>query len=526
MRGRIKTRFFTFIWLSLCGISSFAQSLSSDYKMLDINRLVKDIACENPYASPVENYAARMYSWINGVYQPINSEMIDAEIRQTTMKPYSQKSAVIMLNSEIVKEVIYRDSVGFVFRRNADDTSAYFVGISVFENGKWLGNGEGLCFAKNMDETTQYIENNMIKHLLKLRQYYRLKTYSTDTLAFVNYLKNNGKEPLVYLNEKLKNHKVVIFGEVHYRKIYWDLLRQLIKTPEFSATTGTIFLELSKDAQPYLDTFYQNKTKDPSPIIKIFQQEELSGWNYRGMYDFLLDLWDVNRNLKNKIKVVATDYQREFYQKITSKQQHDSISRIRLDRNEIMAETIVNTINNSQDKRNSLFIVGCMHAYKSSALQIGSLLINGLSAGYLLSEKLGNDNVFSIFTHTANGLNNGAILGKIRNGLFDYAFAENGNKPAAFDLKHSPFGKEMFDYGDIRFDIKTGTFADNFDGYIFLQSLQDEVQDAPLYELYTDEFVEEIKRRFKIAGLEKETWFGVGNECLTKDVLVDYLNKN
>lgn len=235
-------------------------------------------------------------------------------------------------------------------------------------------------------------------------------------------------------------------------------------------------------------------------------------------------MW-VNHNLNNKIKVVAADYPRPFYQHIASKEQYDSISRMPLDRNEIMAEIIENEINNSHDKRNYLFIVGLGHAYKSPALRRSSLLKNGLSAGYILSEKLGKENVFSIFTHTVSVANNGYIFGKIRNGLFDYVFAENGNEKIAFDLKDSPFGKEWFDATELQFDIKAGSFADNFDGYIFLQPVQEEVNNTPLYELYTDDFINEIKKRAKVANKENYKYWGVELKNLDRNELLNNMRK-
>ncbi|MDR2127321.1 MAG: hypothetical protein LBP63_10910, partial [Prevotellaceae bacterium] len=168
-----------------------------------------------------------------------------------------------------------------------------------------------------------------------------------------------------------------------------------------------------------------------------------------------------------------------------------------------------------------LFIVGWGHAYKSPVKQRSSLQINGLSAGFLLSSKIGKENVFSIFTHSPNILNNGVIFGKLRNGLFDYAFEDYGNIPIAFDLQNSPFGNELFDAANMAFDIQTGTFANNFDGYIFLQSLHEEENETPLYVLYTDDFVEEMKRRARVCDIDI---FGMSADSITKEKIHEILN--
>ena len=139
-----------------------------------------------------------------------------------------------------------------------------------------------------------------------------------------------------------------------------------------------------------------------------------------------------------------------------------------------------------------------------------------------MSDKIGKENIFSIFTHSPNISNRGIIFGKIRNGLFDCVFEDRGNIPVAFDLNNSPFGNELFDLSDIRFDIKTGTFADNFDGYIFLQSLYEEVKNIPLYELYTDDFVEEMKHRSRVCN---SNIFGITVDGVTKEKIHKILDR-
>jgi hypothetical protein len=521
----MKKRLFVVLFLCVGAIPVVAQDLDKDYQVTQVNKKVRDITVENPYASSLENYITRIHSWIEGEYQPVYSEMLDAIVRQSPQKPYSPKTTEWTLNCEIEQAITYKDSIGLIFRKD-NTCDCYAVGMSQWENGKWLAIGEDICFANNMNDAKQYIENKSVGTLLRLRKFEQLKKVSTDTLAFMDYLKANGQDPVHYLLNKLKNHKLVIYGEFHFRKISWELLQRLILAPEFSASTGTVFLELSQSAQPELDQFFKNPTKDSNIILDIFRKEEMAGWDDRGMYDFLMELWEVNHNIKNKVKVVANDQPRTFYQNIISKAQYDSIEGTPCDRNEIMTEIIEKTIHYSPDKRNNLFIVGWGHAYKSPALKLGRWQINGLSAGYLLSGKLGKENVFSIFPHTVNMTNNGVVFGKLKNGLFDYVFAAYGNHPVAFDLHNSPFGNEWFDAGDIRFDAKTGSFSDNFDGYIFLQAVQEEERNRRLYELYTDDYVDEIKRRVQITNPKSDRFWGIELKNFDRKALLDKLRED
>jgi hypothetical protein len=59
-------------------------------------------------------------------------------------------------------------------------------------------------------------------------------------------------------------------------------------------------------------------------------------------------------------------------------------------------------------------------------------------------------------------------------------------------LKNSPFGKEPFDG---LFETGSGSFQDNYDGYIFLGSLDTEPNGELLPDLYNDKFIKELERR-------------------------------
>ena len=117
----------------------------------------------------------------------------------------------------------------------------------------------------------------------------------------------------------------------------------------------------------------------------------------------------------------------------------------------------------------------------------------------------------------------------LRGGIFDKAFELNGNRPIGFELENSPFGDEPFDgIHEIKYNIITGSYADNFDGYLFLHPLDNEPQAAPLTEVFTDEFVNEIKRRAKLMGNEnnRNFWFGRKATELTKQYIVEILLKD
>jgi hypothetical protein len=124
-----------------------------------------------------------------------------------------------------------------------------------------------------------------------------------------------------------------------------------------------------------------------------------------------------------------------------------------------------------------------------------------------------------VLQHVPMGTNSGA-LGFMRQGLFDTVFEITGNKPVAFHLAGNPFGAEPFDADyEISFDTRSGTFADNFDGYIFLNPLRDEESDYILYDIWNDQFIEEMKRRTTLYSFDINRWLGTEGE-ITKEKII------
>ncbi|GHT66400.1 hypothetical protein AGMMS50239_27810 [Bacteroidia bacterium] len=501
-----------------------SQILEEDYKIIPVNKNLKDFPEKYDVSSPLNTFLIYNYTIGNGKSEDLialSSLRIKNKITDNTRR-LSEKE----LNKYIQEVVIYKDSVAAVISSYED--SLYTCWYFSRENGQWLNTGEGWG-GESPEDAREVFLKNADTHLAFARKIKLLDSVSTDTTAFVNYLKIHGKQPKDFLMNALKNHKLVFYGEIHFRKTSWDLMRQLIKAPEFHDTTGTVFLELSADAQAAFDTFFSNKKKDANIILDIFRKEELTGWFDRGMYDFILNLWDLNNSLpkEKKIKVVATEFSRPFYATITTKEQYKSFLNAVPDRNECMANTIETYIQSTQDKRSCLFIVGSGHAYKSSTLNRGAYQKNGRSAAFILSEKWGKENIFSIFTHSPVISNKGYTYGKIRKGLYDYVFEKNGNKQVAFNLHNSPFGKELFDASsELCFDMKTGAFEDNYDGYIFLEPVDEETRSVPLYEIFTDKFINEIKKRASTVGEEQIVFGNMELKDLNRTQLLQNMKKD
>jgi hypothetical protein len=135
--------------------------------------------------------------------------------------------------------------------------------------------------------------------------------------------------------------------------------------------------------------------------------------------------------------------------------------------------------------RHALFIVGAGHLCKTRSC-----------AGSILSKKM-PDATYSIFQHCPRVDNTHSIPERIRHGMFDYAFYKSGDHPIAFELKYSPFGKEPFD--GLYYE-GSGTYQDNYDGYLFLGSLDKEPNGEILMDLFNESFINEMDRRYHLIG--------------------------
>jgi len=498
------------ILLSL--ISPFAtptksQAIDQSYKIETINKKIKDFdEKESDLSTPLKASVKYSYAFAKGQ----NSQIFDmSSPRIRDYKPRTDKikendySESSILNSTILEVINYKDSIAAVIRKEDDMLISH---ILTRQNGRWLDDGEDLA-GPDIQSAEAKFKRSIPFYQNALQKTAILDKVSTDTLAFVKYLERHGMAPQNYLLKKLATHKLVVYGEIHGRKISWDFMRSVIKSPGFAKHTGTIFMELAVNSQEAFDYFLNNKTKDPEAVLDIFRKEQLMGWNDKGMYEFILDIWDINNKLPKdkKIRIVPVDPPRPFYNPEVTREDYNNYNRNVLDyRDYDMANNIERHIENAEDKRNCLYIVGYMHSYRSEAFGIGSRNVpdkrNCIS---ILSDRLTPNSIFSIIAPTLIVTNSGVVSGLTRKGIFDYAFAEEGNKPIAFDLKDSPFGKEPLDVIDNRYDIKIGTYADCFDGYIFLQPLKDEESRYWLPELMTKDFFEEIKRRAAIVGTER-----------------------
>ena len=528
------------ILLLFSSVALNAQQRDYDFKTIEINKIVRECPDKFDLSSPLNSYGYFKYllsQGKQGLYRSVNSYKIQSYFLKENAPDaiIKEEKKESILNIKINEIVIYKDSVAGVFTdppaKSGIPLPMQIIAILRLEDGKWLNAGEDL--GNDINDARSKFKKNAPMHLETIHQISKLKTESKDTASFVDYLKKDGKEPEQYILRALAEHKIVIYGEMHRRKESWDFMKTVINNAKFSTEVGTVFMELSSDKQPELDTFFNKEILNQAIILDIFRDVQLNGWYDKGMYEFLLELWAINKKLpsEKRIRVIAVDEPRPFRNFKTIEEMENHFNRI-LERNDQMAQIVLQTINNTKDKRNNLFIVGLAHAYKSVITNIAIGSKEGKmkpTAASQLTATLSKDQVFSIFQHIPIISNNGHIYGKLRNGIFDYAFSTTGNKPVAFDLNNSPFGKEPFDaLNEISYNKTTGKYEDNYDAYIFLGPLEIESGEYLFNDIITENYLKELDRRAKMTNTTLEKWFDVDKatiENIKKTKVFDPIKK-
>ena len=123
---------------------SFAQNLSSDYKSIVINRCVKEFPDKFDLSTPLNAGLSIYYIMINGtenLWRDASAERIKPFFQPDTPNiNISQEQKEKLMNDSIKEVIIYKDSVAYFITSRSN--SRYIYRSLIFENGKWVNNGE------------------------------------------------------------------------------------------------------------------------------------------------------------------------------------------------------------------------------------------------------------------------------------------------------------------------------------------------------------------------------------------------
>ena len=491
----------------------------------EVNRCVSDFEYDGiDQSSPLNYYLSRAHLMAEGK-AGLMAKISTAKFELDTSAVDEEVDEILrqrILSEKIVKIVAYKDSAAVIITEYADGW--LLLNHTWIENGKWVNGGQGL--AEDMADAEKQLQERLPVLCSSITRIEEISSLPPDVKSFTEYLQTQSLLPEEFIMQQIATHELVINGEYHRRKVSWDMLQQMLALPDFPKVCGTIFMELPSREQSTMDEFLSAIKPDGELILKIFRNEQIYGWWDKGEYDFICNIWELNRHLpeNERIRIRLVDYQIPYSQ-IQTAEELCSVEKQSEDRNTHMSDVIEQYIKGKTDSRNCLFLVGCGHAYKSGINGFASAGADGvenMTAGNQLAQRLGAGNVFTIFQHAFTRDNGGGHKSAIRGGLFDKAFAENGNRPVGFPLQGSPFGKEPFDgIYELKYKAGTGTYQDNFDGYLFLHSLANEPQNEPLMAVFDEGFIAEMQRRSAYMGWDdrKDIWFGHNVSELTTDII-------
>lgn len=508
------------IALSLAALGVQAAELPKGYVKTDIGKKVGQLKDQKGQDSPLSAFMSMMSIEMSGKQGDIWQYMSPGLRMYYPEKgapdkevPDEHKKAVLSQNVEEL--LVYNDSVAAVVTAT-DSLKSYAAHYYINVDGKWYSTGN--TEKRTLEEAYKAISDVTNYHRNLIKRISAVTVPDPDPTPYAAYLGKNGIEPKKYILDKLAKYPVVIYGEWHFRPLSWKLISSVITDKKFPSVTGVVFMEFGDAYQPLADEFMGSPTLREDLLLRMFRQQQFTGWTDKGQYDFMVSLWKINRELprgkKIKLMMVDAQYHWEAIQGIEGILEDRERSRKR-SRNRNMAEHIEAYMKKAPDKRGGLFIVGTGHGNKSAVkLHDGSFPEKG--AGALLAGMMGEDKIFSITTHGPLISNLGRTEDKIGYAFFDRVFRRNGDKPVAFDLKGNLFGERLYDgMLESKYDVQAGTYQNNYDGYIFLGPLLTEERAQFIPGLFSDEFVEEIKRRARIMGIEDEDWGGVKYKDLT-----------
>lgn len=473
-------------------------------RVYQVNKKVSDFPEKEDLSTPEAAYATIVRDYMaTGASDAEWSKISTSKSNDTKRKSVSPEVAQNYRNAHIVEVVIYKNRLAEVIAQMKEDGMVGYDRRFLFSyKGRWLNSGRDLLaptLEEARDSFARKCERLYITNMKRLGEAIESR-WNRQPVAnpqahlkpFIQFLKDNGENPKAFVMKALAKHKVLIIGEIHHRPRYWAFNCSLVTDPEFPKHIGTIYMELPSHSQGLVDKFLELGQYDPMPVIEMLRDNLWLGWPDQPMLDFFKAVWGTNRKLpgEQRLRIILVDEEKPWGRI----QNRDDWRAYGVERDKYMAENIVRDIQRHPDEeRNRLFIVGVGHTALNLAFSGGHPL---KTAGWHLREKLGADAVYAIMQHRCVGTNMGRVDGRLCLGLFDSAFAKLGDKPIAFTLEQGPFGEQMYD-GQPDEPVWS-RFRDGFNAYLYLGPLETEIFSPLIDGFYTDEFVKELERRYRL----------------------------
>jgi len=335
------------------------------------------------------------------------------------------------------------------------------------------------------------------------------------TPDYIDVLKDTGKEPVSFVNDVLDEYDLVIFDDaIHMAKEPYDFYEELMKDEEFRSKVKFVFVEVFPlTCQPLINEYLNSPLKDSSILFPVFQNDYSGyGWRYKTHFDLMSTIWDINAQLPDaeKIRVIGVDPPM-YWCAIKTRQDYDQFQRTFASRDYAMYQTIRGTLKNFKSGEKGIFLTNTRHAYKGIKKSDDSYYWNTGTffhqwhPGKTYSVRFHNVNlcmlseIDAVSQTSAEGLERVSYEWiRMGEGLWDKAFKENGNVPVGIPLENNLFGQSSY-VGNHMLDVaENSSMYDAYDGLIFLAPLEELHFTARVGFIYTDSFIQEVKRRITL----------------------------
>lgn len=353
----------------------------------------------------------------------------------------------------------------------------------------------------------------------------------------LSILTHTGQEPIQFVNALLNDVDLIVFDDaLHLAKEPFDFYQGLLQNSTFHSKIKYVFIEVfSITSQPYIDDFLNSAIKDKNILLPAFQNDFSGyGFRYQTYFDLLSTLWEVNAQLSEseKIQVICVD-QPIYWEAIKTGKDYDLFQKSLIGRDHFMYKIISKTLDGFDSGDKGVFLTNTRHAYKNIKKSNGELYWN---TGTFLNQwhpkktySIRIHNVSLSIQSAKENVTNPSTQGldrisyewiRMEHGLWDKAFKENGNKPIAISMKDNVFGKSAY-VGNHMLDVaENQTMYDAYDGLIFLAPLERLYFSAKVDFIYTEPFIQELKRRIRLLQGDELPEFLVSNNADSLDDFV------
>lgn len=351
-----------------------------------------------------------------------------------------------------------------------------------------------------------------------------LEAQPSETLKpYVKTLQEKGDDPVNFIIDKFDANNLILFDDALHTAVEpCEFYQRLIKNENFQKKVTFIFLEVVPvNQQPALDKYFKSKIDDITLLYPAFQNDfSGTGWPYKTYFDLLKTIWKVNstRSADDQYKVIAVNA--ASYWKQIKKPKDLELFRLSLASNDYtMYKIILSYLDTFKSGKKGIFLTNTRHAYKGIKNRENNYYLNCGTFFHLYHP----EDIYSVRFHNINlhfekkkeidpetpktteGLEDKIIKWvRMENGLWDNAFETFGNTPIAFDLQDTPFGRAEY-IGNHMLNVQPGqTMYDAYDALIFLAPIEKLRKTAMVDFIYTKEYKQELKRRFKLLYTKKQ----------------------